>query len=187
MKSHAPAARAFLSSDCVPTDDATKMVALLSYSIISEIAAFPSFTGITMSINVRFGLCSLYISMASCPFAASMIVGEPMELINSIGSPTIIEAANGQLAIDMYKEHKPNLTFIDIVMPVKDGNAAISEIMEYDSSATIFVASSVGTQSELKKALAAGACDFIQKPIDKDQVISLIKKRKAEGRLRLPT
>ena len=88
----------------------------------------------------------------------------------------IIEATNGQLAIDMYKEHKPNLTFIDIVMPVKDGNAAISEIMEYDSSATIFVASSVGTQSELKKALAAGACDFIQKPIDKDQVISLIKK-----------
>ena len=80
------------------------------------------------------------------------------DIINSIGSPTIIEAANGQLAIDMYKEHKPNLTFIDIVMPVKDGNAAISEIMEYDSSATIFVASSVGTQSELKKALAAGAC-----------------------------
>ena len=68
------------------------------------------------------------------------------DIINSIGSPTIIEAANGQLAIDMY------------------------------SSATIFVASSVGTQSELKKALAAGACDFIQKPIDKDQVISLIKK-----------
>ena len=48
--------------------------------------------------------------------------------------------------------------------------------MEYDSNATIFVASSVGTQSELKKALAAGACDFIQKPIDKDQVISLIQK-----------
>ena len=31
------------------------------------------------------------------------------DIINSIGSPTIIEAANGQLAIDMYKEHKPNL------------------------------------------------------------------------------
>lgn len=29
------------------------------------------------------------------------------DIINSIGSPTIIEAANGQLAIDMYKEHKP--------------------------------------------------------------------------------
>ena len=33
------------------------------------------------------------------------------DIINSIGSPTIIEAANGQLAIDMYKEHKPNLTW----------------------------------------------------------------------------
>ena len=76
----------------------------------------------------------------------------------------------------MYKEHKPDLTFLDIVMSVKDGNAAITEIMEFDSNATIFVASSVGTQSELKKALTAGASDFIQKPIDKNQVINLINK-----------
>lgn len=98
------------------------------------------------------------------------------DIINSIGSPTILEASNGQQAIDMYKEHKPDLTFLDIVMPIKDGNAAIAEIMEFDSKATIFVASSVGTQSELKKALTAGASDFIQKPIDKNQVINLINK-----------
>ena len=96
--------------------------------------------------------------------------------MNAIGAPTILEASNGQQAIDMYKEHKPDLTFLDIVMPVKDGNAAITEIMEFDSNATIFVASSVGTQSELKKALTAGASDFIQKPIDKNQVINLINK-----------
>ncbi|MEE1216751.1 MAG: response regulator [Agathobacter sp.] len=98
------------------------------------------------------------------------------DIINSIGSPTILEGSNGQQAIDMYKEHKPDLTFLDIVMPIKDGNAAIAEIMEFDSKATIFVASSVGTQSELKKALTAGASDFIQKPIDKNQVINLINK-----------
>lgn len=98
------------------------------------------------------------------------------DIINSLGSPIILEAANGQLAIDMYKEHKPDLTFVDIVMPVKDGNAAITEIIAYDPDAAIFVASSVGTQSELKKALEAGASDFIQKPIDKDQVIDLIQK-----------
>lgn len=98
------------------------------------------------------------------------------DIINTLGSPTIIEASNGQLAIDMYKEHKPDITFVDIVMPVKDGNAAITEIIEFDPKATIFVASSVGTQSELKKALTAGASDFIQKPIDKDQVIDLIRK-----------
>lgn len=98
------------------------------------------------------------------------------DIINTLGSPTILEASNGQLAVDMYKEHKPDITFIDIVMPVKDGNAAISEIRKFDASATIFVASSVGTQSELKKALESGASDFIQKPIDKDQVVDLIKK-----------
>ena len=31
------------------------------------------------------------------------------DIINSIGSPTILEASNGQQAIDMYKEHKPDL------------------------------------------------------------------------------
>ena len=52
----------------------------------------------------------------------------------------------------------------------------MKDIINSIGSPTIIEAASVGTQSELKKALAAGACDFIQKPIDKDQVISLIKK-----------
>ena len=39
------------------------------------------------------------------------------------------EAANGQEAIDKYKEIKPSLVFLDIVMPVKDGNAAVKGII----------------------------------------------------------
>ena len=98
------------------------------------------------------------------------------DIISTLGSPVFLEAVDGQDAIDKYKEYKPALVFLDIVMPKKDGNAAIREIMEFDSEANIIIASSVGTQSQLKLALEAGAKDFIQKPLDKDQVVKVVSK-----------
>ena len=60
MKSHGSGSKSlFKLGLCADRDDATKMVALLSYSIISEIAAFPSFTGITMSIKCEIWLMLL--------------------------------------------------------------------------------------------------------------------------------
>lgn len=96
-------------------------------------------------------------------------------------NPVFLEASNGQEAVDLYKKESPDLVFLDIVMPVKDGNAAVREIMEYDSKAEIVVASSVGTQSQLKAAIEAGAKDFVQKPLNKDQIRHIITSR-FEGR-----
>lgn len=82
----------------------------------------------------------------------------------------IFEAADGQMAVDVYKKEKPDIVFLDIVMPVKDGISAVKEIIEFDSSAHIVMTSSVGTQQNLKEALKSGARDFIQKPLDTEQV-----------------
>ncbi len=98
------------------------------------------------------------------------------DIISRLGTPTFIEAADGQIAVDKYKEFKPDLVFLDIVMPEKDGNVAVSEIIEYDPKAKIVVASSVGTQSQIRAAIESGARDFIQKPIDKDQVLSVVQR-----------
>lgn len=98
------------------------------------------------------------------------------DVISIVGNPTIIEASDGEGAIQLYKEHKPDLVFLDIVMPKKDGNIAIEEIMAYDKDAVIIIVSSVGTHSQLKCALEAGATDFIQKPINKIQIIEAINK-----------
>ncbi|MGN0426396.1 MAG: response regulator [Agathobacter sp.] len=98
------------------------------------------------------------------------------DIICCLGTPTFIEATDGQSAIDKYKEINPDMVFLDIVMPRKDGNIAISEIMSYDPNATIIIVSSVGTQTQLKCALEAGAKDFIQKPIDSQQVLDVVTK-----------
>lgn len=98
------------------------------------------------------------------------------DILQTMGTPTFVEATDGQSAIDQYKAENPDLVFLDIVMPKKDGNIAIQEIMAYDPKATIIIVSSVGTQSQLKCALEAGAVDFIQKPIDNQQVIDVVNK-----------
>ncbi|MBR2402516.1 MAG: response regulator [Lachnospiraceae bacterium] len=103
------------------------------------------------------------------------------DAILALGTPTFIETSNGQDAIDSYKREKPQIVFLDIVMPVKDGNAAIREIREFDPRAEIVIVSSVGTQAQLKAAIKAGAKDFVQKPLNPKQIHSIISSR-FEGR-----
>ena len=85
------------------------------------------------------------------------------------------DATNGQEAIDKFTEIKPDMVFLDIVMPVKDGIDATKGIMEADSDAVIVIASSIGTQTQVKAAIDAGAKDFIQKPIRSEQIENVIK------------
>ena len=98
------------------------------------------------------------------------------DCVLAFGCKEAFEAADGEQAVEVYKEQKPDIVFMDIVMPKKDGNIAIEEIIGYDPDATIIIASSVGTQSQLKCALQAGAKDFVQKPLDKQQVIDILTK-----------
>lgn len=91
------------------------------------------------------------------------------------GDIAIFEGTNGEEAVSLYKEHKPSLVLLDIVMPEMDGTTAVERIIEFDNNAKIIIVSSVGTQLQLKRAISAGAKDFIQKPIDISQVKSLIE------------
>ncbi|MBQ7588557.1 MAG: response regulator [Lachnospiraceae bacterium] len=87
-------------------------------------------------------------------------------MLNSFGYENVIEVSNGEDAVNKYKEEKPDIVFLDIVMPVKDGITATKEIIEFDPHAVIIVISSVGTQTHLREVIKAGAKDFIQKPVD---------------------
>lgn len=96
------------------------------------------------------------------------------DCIISLGCTNISEASDGEEAIAQYEIHNPDITFMDIVMPKKDGIEALKGILDINPSAKVIMASSVGTQSYLKDAIKAGAIDFLQKPLDPDQVSKLI-------------
>lgn len=97
-----------------------------------------------------------------------------MDLLTSMGATKFIEAVNGKDAVEKYITDKPDLVFLDIVMPIKDGITAVQEIIAENPQATIIIVSSVGTQQQLKSALEAGAKDFIQKPLKPVQIQNII-------------
>ncbi|MGN1340658.1 MAG: response regulator [Oscillospiraceae bacterium] len=107
----------------------------------------------------------------------SLFVRKKMkDTISKLGITDIIEAADGQQAVEKYKAEKPDLCFMDIIMPVKSGVDALKEIREFDKGAKVIMASSVGTQANLKEAIIAGAYDFLQKPIEDAAVKKIIDK-----------
>lgn len=97
-----------------------------------------------------------------------------VNILNALGINDITETANGQAAVDTCKEIHPNVVFLDIIMPIKDGITATKEIKEFAPDTTIIICSSVGTQTHLRDAIKAGAKDFIQKPIDSSMVKQVI-------------
>ena len=107
----------------------------------------------------------------------SAVVRKIMNRILSEGPfKAIHEANDGIQAVDMYKEHRPDIVFMDIVMPGKTGLQALSEIRVLDPSARVVMASSTGTTKNLKAAIDFGAADFIQKPFEKSAVLGLVRK-----------
>ena len=101
--------------------------------------------------------------------------GKVFELFSKPTVLKTLEVSDGQACVDICEKEKPQIVFLDIVMPVKDGVTATAEIKETSPDTIIIIVSSVGTQTHLKEALKAGAKDFIQKPLDEDlfnQIIS---------------
>ncbi len=86
------------------------------------------------------------------------------------------EAENGAIAVEKYKELKPDLVLMDITMPEKDGIQALKDIKAADPNANVIMCSAMGQQAMVIEAIQAGAKDFIVKPFQADRVIEAVKK-----------
>jgi two-component system chemotaxis response regulator CheY len=86
------------------------------------------------------------------------------------------EAGDGVQAIDLYKEHMPDLVTMDITMPEMDGITSLKEIRKYDPNAKVIMCSAMGQQAMVIDAIQAGAKDFIVKPFQAERVLEAINK-----------
>lgn len=86
------------------------------------------------------------------------------------------EAVHGLEAIDKYKELKPDLVTMDIVMPFKSGIEATREIVKSDPAAKVIMCSALGQEALVMEAIESGASDFIVKPFRSEDVLSIVHK-----------
>lgn len=89
-------------------------------------------------------------------------------------SNEVFEAVNGEEALSVFQEVRPDVVLMDILMPKLDGVGATKKIMEIDSQARVIVITAVGKHGLEKECMAAGARDFIVKPFKTRDLLKAI-------------
>jgi two-component system chemotaxis response regulator CheY len=85
------------------------------------------------------------------------------------------EAADGEEGVAKYKEMKPDLVTMDIVMPKLNGIEALKAIKEFDPAAKIVMCTAVGQEQMVKLAIKSGAKGYIIKPFQAPKVLEEVK------------
>lgn len=92
------------------------------------------------------------------------------------GYANLIEAGDGEIALEMYKTEKPDLVIMDITMPNMDGLQALQAIKALDKNAKIVMCSAMGQEAMVVDAIRFGALDFIVKPFKPDRILQTVAK-----------
>jgi two-component system NarL family response regulator len=101
--------------------------------------------------------------------AISSVIGrEPnMEVVG--------EAVNGHSAVKLYRECHPDITLMDINMPIMDGLEAIRTIRAEDPKARVIVLTNFDTDEDVKQGLSAGALGYLLKDSSPEELLETIR------------
>src|SRR3982074_3179156 len=88
----------------------------------------------------------------------------------------VAEAVNGREAVDLWEKHHPDVTLLDLRMPVLDGVGAIQEIRQREFSARVIVLTTFDTDADLSKAIKAGAKGYLLKDAPRDELLACIRR-----------
>ena len=86
-----------------------------------------------------------------------------------------MRACNGQEAVDMAENEKPDLVLMDIMMPVMNGLEATRLIKARQPDLPIIAVTANAFDTDRQKALAAGCDCFLSKPVNAEQCIAVIR------------
>jgi two-component system chemotaxis response regulator CheY len=96
--------------------------------------------------------------------------------LNAVGVDEIVEAADGQEAIDAYKNEPVDLILTDWNMPNKSGLDVVTEIRAMGSSVPIIMVTTEAQKSQVIAAIQAGVNDYLTKPFEADDLRAKLDK-----------
>ncbi len=87
----------------------------------------------------------------------------------------IAEAGDGVQAIEAYERHRPDVTLLDLRMPVMEGVEVVRRIRDRDPQARLIILTTYDTDDEISRALKAGAKAYVLKDISADGLVNCIR------------
>lgn len=88
----------------------------------------------------------------------------------------VFEATNGKEAVGVYRQARPDLVLLDLLMPIMDGVTALRQIRADDPTAKVVVLTTDGRMEAVYEARYAGALDFLLKPCATDVFIERVNR-----------
>ena len=88
----------------------------------------------------------------------------------------VAAASNGREAVDLWLTNRPDVTLLDLRMPILDGVGAIQEIRQREFSARVIVLTTFDTDADLSKAIKAGAKGYLLKDAPREELLSCIRR-----------
>ncbi|HVE17193.1 MAG TPA: response regulator [Chthoniobacterales bacterium] len=98
------------------------------------------------------------------------------DILTQAGFEIVGEAESGLQAVQKYRDLKPDLVTMDIVMPDMGGIEAVREICKQNPDAKILMCSAMGQQALVVEAIQAGAKDFVVKPFQPSRVLEAVQR-----------
>lgn len=111
-----------------------------------------------------------------------MVVDDEKEIVDFLErflirfNLSVIKATGGLEAFDFFKQHRPELVFLDIKMPDKDGLVLLQELIEIDQRLKVIMITGRDEEEIRDKAKSMGALDYITKPLDLTELGGKVKK-----------
>jgi DNA-binding NarL/FixJ family response regulator len=97
-------------------------------------------------------------------------------IVNMQSDMTVVaEASNGQQAVELYRQHVPDVALLDMRMPILDGVAAAKAIRSEFPGARMIALTTYGGDEDIRRALAAGVHAYLTKDVLHDELLKAIR------------
>lgn len=103
------------------------------------------------------------------------------EILTRAHYQVVGEAVDGEQAVQMYRQLRPDLVTMDMVMPKLSGIEAARKIIKADKEAKIIIVSAMGQENLVMEAINVGARDYLVKPFTSTELLKTVERALSDG------
>ena len=96
-------------------------------------------------------------------------------ILKQLGNPVIVEAGNGEQAVEIYRRENPDLVLMDVSMPKLDGIETLKALKAIDPNCAVIMLTSIVNRETIEQAVEGGALNYIRKDMPKDEIAQALR------------